>query len=199
MAQIIQYKDRLLDTSVYPVTVAAAVYLKIGNDSSLNTLDNTLKTKVESISLFQNDDPNEISINEYLFVPVTDNYNALDASQISHVRELLNIESDLNEIKTDISDTTSRLEQKQDVLYHGENENGNIKTINGFNILGNGNLEIFSDGNVTIAVEQQMDIDSSNAISSKATYNYITPIIDDINEELTAIRDYLTFETLTIQ
>jgi hypothetical protein len=196
MAQIIQYKDRLLDTSVYPVTVAAAVYLKVGNDSSLNTLDNTLKTKVESISLFQNDDSTENIINEYQFVPVTDNYSALDASQISHVRELLNIESDLNEIKTDISDTTSRLEQKQDVLYHGENENGNIKTINGWNILGNGNLEIFSDGNVTIAIEQQMDSDSSNAISSKAIYEYITPIFNDINKDLRAIQDYLTIEYL---
>jgi hypothetical protein len=185
MAQIIQYKDRLLDTSVYPVTVAAAVYVRTGdNDEYLNTLDTVLHTKVESISVYKDDTLG--GVQEYEYVS-TQKGKILDASEQENVHENIGIQSIINEIESYVSNRILDYDKKQDKLQHGIDENtGNIKTINGCNILGHGNVNIVEFEH-HVGVDEQFDINSSNAIMNKTT----TIKVNQIDSSITSINQHI--------
>lgn len=169
MAQIIQYKDRLLDTSVYPVTTAAAVYVRTSNDSSLNTLDTVLDTKVESIKVLI-DSSLDGTLNYTCVANIDQDFTDNDKETIQRNIGIDKIVIDLKEY-TD-NKIQERYNNKQDKLFHGITT-GNLKTINNANIIGPGNVEIGLSDRI-INVDNTLDIDSSNAISNKTITSFLT-------------------------
>lgn len=180
MAQIIQYKDRLLDTSVYPVSVAAAIYVNTGKDEQvLNTLDTVLDTKVESVNVISDNDLGDV--NDYTYL--TTNSQDLTQEQRDIVIDNLGLKNVIDNINNYISNEKLNYNLKQDKLYHGPEGIGNIKTINGINILGSGNVNIKAYDDISfIGVDSDFDINSDNAISNKA-------VTKSVNELETAIKD----------
>ena len=81
MAQIIQYKDRENDTSVYPVTVGAAVYMDFNDTSKYLTLDDVMLLKPDSIILF--DASYDANIG-YTYVPTQKDAFLSDFEKPSH-------------------------------------------------------------------------------------------------------------------
>ena len=179
MAQIIQYKDRLLDTSVYPVTVAAAVYV-MNDSSTLNTLDDILDTKVESVIILDDPSLGDASVSDYVSTHVEQDFTE---EQRKIALKNLGIYDIIKDYESYIIDISSALSNKQDKLQHGPIGQGNIKTINGANILGNGNVIISASEVESIAVDQEYDPNSENAISNKTVTNslswdYLTKITE---------------------
>ena len=164
MAQIIQYKDRVEDSSVYPVTVATAVYM---NDETTEspTLDKVIARKVDSINVM--DDASLAGTEEYVYVVTVE--QELSDKQKEIVLDNLGIYDRLINLENNVNANTITLNAKQNRLVHDDPTNvsriGNIKTINGVNILGPGNVNIVAYDNI-VGVDNVFDIDSSNAISN---------------------------------
>ena len=166
MAQIIQYKDREKDTSVYPVTVGAAVYMDFNDTSVYQTLDDVMLVKPDSIILFDGKIDGSIdgSIIGYTYVPTI--AGALDASVNINDKILqdnalqnLGIKELLHNLEVSVSNITSNYQNKQDRIVSFEH----IKTINGVNIVGPGDVSIYINKNL-IGIDSSLDEDSSNAI-----------------------------------
>lgn len=164
MAQIIQYKDRERDTSVYPVTVGAAVYMDFKDSSTYQTLDDVMAIKPDSIILY---DASYDSSVGYVCLAV-DHEQILDGSQQAIAIQNLGIQDIVNDWRVCVSDITLMLENKQDKTVSGQH----IKTINGVNIVGPGNVDIYKNENL-IGIDSSLDKDSSNAIMNSTMWDYL--------------------------
>ena len=67
-----------------------------------------------------------------------------------------------------VSNITSNYQNKQDRIVSFEH----IKTINGVNIVGPGDVEIYINQNL-IGIDSSLDQDSSNAIMNSTMYDYL--------------------------
>ena len=155
MAQIIQYKDREKDTSVYPVTVASAVYMDFNESEKYQTLDDVIRSKPDSIILF--DASYDGSVNyKYLPTEIVENF---DKTLADNALQNLGIKELLHNLEVSVSNKTLDYANKQDKIVSFEH----IKTINGVNIVGSGNVEIYEVDKL-LGIDSSLDIDSSNAI-----------------------------------
>ena len=160
MAQIIQYKDREKDTSVYPVTVASAVYMDFKDSSKYQTLDDVIRAKPDSIILF--DASYDGSVNyEYIS---TNNGEILPENLKENVWENIGIKKLLHDLEVSVSNITSDYQNKQDKIVSFEH----IKTINGVNIVGPGNVEIYKNESI-IGVDSSLDktLNSRNPVENR--------------------------------
>ena len=160
MAQIIQYKDREKDTSVYPVTVGAAVYMDFNDTSVYQTLDDVMLVKPDSIILF--DASYDGSIN-YTYVS-TDDGVILPENLKENVWENIGIKELLHNLEVSVSNITSNYQNKQDKIVSTQH----IKTINGVNIVGPGNVEIYKNESI-IGVDSSLDdrLESVNPVENR--------------------------------
>lgn len=186
MAQIIQYKDRLLDTSVYPITVAAAVYV-MNDSATLNTLDDILDTKVESVVIMDDPSLGDASISDYVSTHVEQDFNT---DQRKTALKNLGIYDTIKDFEHYIIDASSLISNKQDKLQHGPQGQGNIKTINGANILGNGNVDIFEYEH-SIFVDDELDPESTNPIMNKTVTNSFKNVTESLNKLESDVHDEL--------
>ncbi len=160
MAQIIQYKDREKDTSVYPVTVASAVYMDFNDSEIYQTLDDVIRSKPDSIILF--DAIYDGSVNyEYIS---TNNGEILPDNLKENVWENIGIKELLHDLEVSVSNITLDYANKQDKIVSGQH----IKTINGVNIVGPGNVEIYKNENI-IGVDSSLDdrLESVNPVENR--------------------------------
>ena len=175
MAQIIQYKDRTNDVSVYPITTAEAVYCNLDTDSSLCTLDNVLVTKIEGQEISRIENPNH----DIKYV-TTDASQGLNEIEKDHARENIGVNKLIYDLSTNLDSKALNIELKQDKLYHSQNpDDGNIKTINGVYILGPGNVNIYDKG--VIGVDNALDTSSENAISNSTVTQKFNTVDNSIN------------------
>lgn len=175
MAQIIQYKERSEDSSVYPVTVGSAVYMNVGDTSILDTLDNVIRTKIEAVNVLIDTSINTI---EYPYVPTAPDVLLTDNQKENAVKNL-----GLDELSQKVDVMVTNLSNKQDKLQHGAD--GNIKRINGANILGPGNVNIFAIEKEWVSVDDSLSIESDNPVQNKAItakFNEVNDRIDNIIE-----------------
>ena len=176
MAQIIQYRDRVDDASVYPITTAQAVYCNLDTDSSLCTLDNVLATKIEGQEIARIDRPDH----DVKYVTTNADQGLSDIEKNS-ARENIGVNKLILDLSTNINSKALNIELKQDKLYHSQNpDDGNIKTINGVYILGPGNVDIYDNG--IIGVDDSLSEDSSNAIMTSVVYREVTRIDSSLAE-----------------
>ena len=179
MAQIIQYKDRERDASVYPITVGAAVYMSDGTTENV-TLDNIIARKVDSISIV--DDPTLQNTGDYPYVPTTVGSNdtaLLDDNLQKNARINIGVDGIITGVEKQVGDIKQQVENKQDRLETGVN----IKFINGFNILGPGTLDVYKTDTV-IGIDSSLIVDSSNAIMNST----VTQKFNDVNNDLSTLR-----------
>lgn len=177
MAQIIQYKDRTNDVSVFPITTASAVYCNIDTDSSLCTLDNVLNTKIEGQEIYTIE---KSSDNVHYVTTVKS--QGLSTDEQLNARENIGVEDILIDLINNINSKELNINLKQDKLYHSTStERGNIKTINGAYILGPGNVDIFENEN-NIGLDDTLDANSHNAIKNSTVSTKFNEIDITISE-----------------
>ena len=176
MAQIIQYKDRERDTSVYPVTVGAAVYMDFKDISTYQTLDDVMAIKPDSIILYDAS-IEETVVDGYTSLLVNINQD-LSTFQQSIALQNLGIQDIVDNWRDSVSYITLTCQNKQDKIVSGQH----IKTINGVNIVGPGDVGIYEVDKL-LGIDSTLQIDSSNAIMNKAVTNKFNSILDSITWE----------------
>lgn len=175
MAQIIQYKERIKDSSVYPVTVGSAVYMNVGDTSILDTLDNVIRTKIEAVNVLIDTSIDTIA---YPYVPTTPDTSLSPEQKENAIKNL-----GLDELSQKVDMMVTNLSNKQDKLQHGPD--GNIKRINGANILGPGEVNIFAIEKDWVPVDDTLSTESDNPVENKAItakFNEVNDKIDNIIE-----------------
>lgn len=178
MAQIIQYKDREKDTSVYPVTVASAVYMDFNDSSIYQTLDDVIRAKPDSIILF--DASYDGSVNyEYIS---TNNGEILPDNLKENVWENIGIKELLHDLEVSVSNKTLDYANKQDKIVSGQH----IKTINGVNIVGPGDVSIYEVDKL-LGVDSSFDASSENPLQNKV----ITDKFKTLEEQDSSIETYI--------
>ena len=201
MAQIIQYKDRERDASVYPITVGAAVYMSDGTTENV-TLDNIIARKVDSISIV--DDPTLQNTGDYPYVPTTVGSNdtaLLDDNLQKNARINIGVDGIITGVEKQVGDIKQQVENKQDRLETGVN----IKFINGFNILGPGTLDVYKTDTV-IGIDSSLIVDSSNAImNSTVTQKFnsvstdMSTLRSDISNDMSTLRNDVSADMSTLR
>ena len=189
MAQIIQYKDREKDTSVYPVTVASAVYMDFNDSSMYLTLDDVIRSKPDSIILF--DASYDGSVN-YKYLP-TEIVKNFDKTLADNALQNLGIKELLHNLEVSVSNKTLDYANKQDKIVSGQH----IKTINGVNIVGPGDVSIYINKNL-IGIDSTLDSSSINPVQNKIVSNKFKTLEEHIKEQDSSIETYIKTQDSSI-
>lgn len=190
MAQIIQYKDRERDTSVYPVTVGAAVYMDFKDSSTYQTLDDVMAIKPDSIIMYDAS-VEESVINGYTSLLVNID-QGLNETQQAIALQNLGIQDVVDNWRDSVLDITLTCQNKQDKIVSFEH----IKTINGVNIVGPGNVTLY-EGFDIIGLDSSLDEDSSNAIMNSTVTNKFNVLEDYFTKQDSSIINSITWENIT--
>ena len=188
MAQIIQYKDREKDTSVYPVTVGAAVYMDFNDTNVYQTLDDVMLVKPDSIILF--DASYDGSIN-YTYVS-TDDGVILPENLKENVWENIGIKELLHNLEVMVSNITSNYQNKQDRIVSTQH----IKTINGVNIVGPGDVSIYEVDKL-LGIDSSFDVSSNNAIMNSTATKRFNELENYTTTQDSSITDAITWENIS--
>ena len=191
MAQIIQYKDRERDTSVYPVTVGAAVYMDFKDSSTYQTLDDVMAIKPDSIIIYDAS-VEESAINGYTSLLVNIDQSLTETQQAIALQNL-GIQDIVNNWRDSILDITLTCQNKQDKIVSFEH----IKTINNVNIVGPGNVTLY-EGFDIIGLDSSLDKDSSNAIMNSTVTNKFNELEDYVTTQDSSIINYVTTQDSSI-